>query len=1029
MNFFRWGQSSSKRAPFTPQQTHGDSAWKRYKAGDYHGAAELFDEWTGAEPNSALAWFGYAWSKFQLASQEGVPPEELLVQFHSLAEKSLALNDVSGELEPHQLAGTHALLGLVDKFSGKQNSAEAHFRKAIAVGPESAFSVQARTELAELSLQNGDVVNAERLLREALRLAPDNSKILEGLKALENRRGGIRVRFKVLCYQPLKVENIDLVAGLDETLGEIAAKEFPKYHVSSTGVRFIYSGDNALPSDIYFGNRERYETLRQIGIKEGDTILCMAAGSPIESESYHIRLIRDHLKEGRPALAKRETKRVIELANTDLRAGELEQVLATAQQLLKILPDQPDASTLLARVREAIARRDAGSACAVPGSWTHGHGSPSRTTQAARGPSPPLELAWSFRLDGETLTMPVVASGKLYAGSSSQYVYCFDAQSGEEQWRWRAHTVLEQAPAATATSLYISDREVVTCLDSNTGVVIWQHECRGPCSPVVLGCEAFVATVGGELYRLDAATGKTLAILDSGLPELHSLAADCTRVVALSSSCVFCADAALQKMLWKREGAFGETMPVLAWDAVYVGTQRDGLWCLDANSGLLRWIFSTEAPVKAAPAAAKGRLFFGDVGGRFGCVDAASGALLWRPGEWLTNEIACSTAPAAADPFVYVLLDNGALYALDMLSGHEVWSGVAFEGERGFGSLAATPQAIYAASHLGALVCFGTRDWACRAGSESKKAASIPARSNLVELKDSAGNADPTGIKIRDFGRPTALSGKESDSLNQAMYFAMKNRLDEAIAILQRLQHDHPDEQIVLYNLGNVYDWQGLVGEALAVWDHLLELDPGDSEAFAVLGRLLRTHPDLITEVFGEPRPAEPGIAVSVRWPPKTDVVPVLVKGRAGVACRLHDSLAGALTSGPVWYWWQLIETRYGPVLRLYLEFNYQPYRCHQLLQPLHTGDSQVAEWLDFLENQDAFLFLYFDEDKFSFARQLSHGVEQRDRLHSIRQRAELLRKNTAAAEQDFEAARSEAEARWEERRELGKRTRKPENA
>jgi outer membrane protein assembly factor BamB len=125
-------------------------------------------------------------------------------------------------------------------------------------------------------------------------------------------------------------------------------------------------------------------------------------------------------------------------------------------------------------------------------------------------------------------------------------------------------------------------------------------------------------------------------------------------------------------MLWRMEGRFDKAVPVMAQGSIYIGTFRDGLWRVDAASGKLRWIFAADAWICSAPCVGEGRVFFGDTAGRFACVDADRGELLWTPQQWRTNRIACSVAPVLAGALVYVRLDDGVLYCLDATSGEEV---------------------------------------------------------------------------------------------------------------------------------------------------------------------------------------------------------------------------------------------------------------------------------------------------------------------------------------------------------------------
>ncbi|MDP6538645.1 MAG: PQQ-binding-like beta-propeller repeat protein [Planctomycetota bacterium] len=62
----------------------------------------------------------------------------------------------------------------------------------------------------------------------------------------------------------------------------------------------------------------------------------------------------------------------------------------------------------------------------------------------------------------------------------------------------------------------------------------------------------------------------------------------------------------------------------------YGSSADDQLHCVDARTGRELWTFFTEAPVRFAPAHAKGRLYFGSDDGHLYCVDASDGRLVWR---------------------------------------------------------------------------------------------------------------------------------------------------------------------------------------------------------------------------------------------------------------------------------------------------------------------------------------------------------------------------------------------------------------
>jgi len=70
---------------------------------------------------------------------------------------------------------------------------------------------------------------------------------------------------------------------------------------------------------------------------------------------------------------------------------------------------------------------------------------------------------------------------------------------------------------------------------------------------------------------------------------------------------------------------------IVVGQSVYFGSSADdSVYCLDARSGQVRWVFTTDGPVRIAPTYAAGRLYFGSDDGAVYCLEAASGALVWR---------------------------------------------------------------------------------------------------------------------------------------------------------------------------------------------------------------------------------------------------------------------------------------------------------------------------------------------------------------------------------------------------------------
>ena len=131
--------------------------------------------------------------------------------------------------------------------------------------------------------------------------------------------------------------------------------------------------------------------------------------------------------------------------------------------------------------------------------------------------------------------------------------------------------------------------------------------------------------------------------------------------------------------------------PAVLGPTVFVpSTVTDGVTAYDLETGAERWTFTTDGPVRFAPAAWEDRLFVASDDGYLYCLDAAHGRLLWKfrggPSDRkvLGNGRLISTWPARGGPVVAdgtVYFAAGIwpfmgifLHALDARTGAVVWT-------------------------------------------------------------------------------------------------------------------------------------------------------------------------------------------------------------------------------------------------------------------------------------------------------------------------------------------------------------------
>jgi len=992
-----------------------EQAWACIRAKDFGRGREEFARLVALEPKSASAWFGYGWCAFAALSAENAATDEVAAVCVPLLSKALHLNLRSAELTDNQLAGAHYVLGLIAKLRGEAGPAADHLRAAIRTAPSSPVSLEPRNELAGLAAEDGDLETAERLLQEALQIDPQFDKASTNLAVVRRRRESFEIGFVARLLQPIRVFNRRVTVHPDDTLGEISDRVMAEEGLPPASGWFIFSGDDALPPSLDGGFRYRHQTVRELGLKERDEVHFQGASQALvtRDEVWMVDSAREALEKGYPAVAHRQVRWALDAIDRHHDDNRLEQAEGVAEAVLKFDPGNAEAQTRRDRVRAAIRARDAASACADANAWSHSHGGAARTSQAPHGPLPPLQRAWEFAPDAARLSAPVLCNGLVYLTSSGQRCYCLDGETGQGRWEWSAPvpTSLGQPPALAAGNVYVSGREGLYSLDAKTGQLRWRYSGAALNHPTIHHDKVFVADAAGTLRCLHAKNGQKLGKLATGERDFHSIAVDGEHVIALSNRMVLCANPNLDRVLWKREGRFDDAVPVLAHGSIYLGTFAEGLWCLEAASGRCRWLFATEAWVRAAPAVGKGRVFFGDSGGRFGCLDAQTGELLWTPKEWVAERVGCAAAPVMAGPLVYVLCNDGVLACLDALGGGEVWRGTVSPPPGGVASLAITAHAVYCTTPQGKLICVADAALAKQAPKLGGPLKQPPKHSSTAPLEE-IDHSQNEQLQIRDYGRPSSLSAREHDELIRAVSCSLKKRDEEAIAILRRLQRDHPNEELVLLNLASAYEGEGLVGDALATFDHVLELNPGEAHAFAGVGRLLRKHPDMIEELFGRPKPFRQPPDLSGHPDRGLAITTALVEEHAVLLCQADAQLAANFALAPAWYWWQYFETASYPVLRFYLEFDYQPYRFHELLLPLDVAHPQTAEWLNRLSDADYLtVHVYDNTRKYSFTRNLAQAAEYRTRLRALRERALGALKTLPAAQSDYQAAIRDIEA------------------
>ncbi|MFP4056385.1 MAG: PQQ-binding-like beta-propeller repeat protein [Candidatus Brocadiia bacterium] len=204
---------------------------------------------------------------------------------------------------------------------------------------------------------------------------------------------------------------------------------------------------------------------------------------------------------------------------------------------------------------------------ALGGDWPTLRGNNQRTAYVHAALEEPFHVAWARYFQGERLgsaVEPIVAEGKVFAGTHSGNLYALDARTGEPLWRVEAHAPFLHSPAyangivvagTTAGPLY--------GVDAARGEVLWSltHGRGGfSGSPMIEEGTVYAATRLGTVFAADLRTGATSWVRHLEVPFRQSPAfADGRLFLTGEDLRTRCFDARTSRLYWTSRPLMGQT--------------------------------------------------------------------------------------------------------------------------------------------------------------------------------------------------------------------------------------------------------------------------------------------------------------------------------------------------------------------------------------------------------------------------------------------------------------------------------------
>ena len=315
------------------------------------------------------------------------------------------------------------------------------------------------------------------------------------------------------------------------------------------------------------------------------------------------------------------------------------------------------------------------SGTAVAADWPMFGHDPQHTGVAGESLEPPLEVLWKFGAGGE-VGSPAVSRDTVYIGSSDNYVYALDADTGTEKWKFETGRQVLSSPAVYGGTVYIgSNDNYVYALDADTGTEKWKFETGGQIgsSPAVSRDTVYISSWDHYVYALDADTGTEKWKFETGSAITRSSPAVYGGTVYIGSgdNYVYALDADTGTEKWKFEtGRQVLSSPAVYGGTVYIGA-GDNACALDADTGTEKWKYNIGGGIgsRSSPAVSGDTVYIGSNDNYVYALDADTGAEKWKfeTGGWIYS------SPAVSGGTVYIESNDDYVYALDADTGTEKW--------------------------------------------------------------------------------------------------------------------------------------------------------------------------------------------------------------------------------------------------------------------------------------------------------------------------------------------------------------------
>ena len=277
----------------------------------------------------------------------------------------------------------------------------------------------------------------------------------------------------------------------------------------------------------------------------------------------------------------------------------------------------------------------------------------------------------------------VVGNGLVYAGTDDGSVHAFDMTTGAEVWKLTGHTTFASPTIVLdGMTAYIAGYDdMLLAVDAATGNEIWRTDPALNVSRLVaFDAESKTLYVGGRdpvSYAFDSATGQLKWQVDITAPQksVASIVIGDTLYFGATDGMLYALNTADGSIRWTWDSTF-EMVRSLTYAnntifAPATSARNFAFVAIDASTGVERWRLSSTKGEYAAAGVVDGNIILGtDIVGEVISVSQMDGRVNWT---FAPGSRGFRAPPAIVGDMVYVADKEGSFYALDAVTGQEIW--------------------------------------------------------------------------------------------------------------------------------------------------------------------------------------------------------------------------------------------------------------------------------------------------------------------------------------------------------------------